>query len=89
LHNCPDFNEEKGISMIINWVTTKAQQFLPEQNAGLDELNVSFDFALSPEMMELLYAQDEACSDAGQQDEAESATVIKLVDLDEYELALT
>jgi hypothetical protein len=89
LHNRPHFNEEKGISMIINWVTTKAQQFLPEQDAGLDELNVSFDFALSPEMMALLYAQDEACTDAGQQDEAENATVIRYVGLDEYELALT
>jgi hypothetical protein len=75
--------------MIIDWVTAKAQQFLPEQDAGLDELNVSLDFALSPEIMELLYAQDEACTDAGQQDEAENATVIRHVGLDEYELALT
>lgn len=75
--------------MIINWVAAKAQQFLPEQDAGLDELNVSFDFALSPEIMELLYAQDEACTDAGQQAEAENATFIRHVDLDEYELALT
>ena len=51
--------------MIINWVTTKAQQFLPEQDAGLDELNVSFDFALSPEIMDLLYAQNDDCMDAG------------------------
>jgi hypothetical protein len=75
--------------MIINWVTTKAQQFFPEQDAGLDELNVSFDFALSTEIMELLYAQDVACTDAGQQAEADNATVIRHVDLDEYELALT
>jgi hypothetical protein len=75
--------------MIINWVTAKAQQFLPEQDAGLDELNVSFDFALSPEIMELLYAQNEACADADQQAEADTATVIKHVNLDEYELALT
>jgi hypothetical protein len=75
--------------MIINWVTAKAQQFLPEQDAGLDELNVSFDFALSPEIMELLYAQNEACADAGQQAEADTATVIRHVNLDEYELALT
>ncbi|MGZ5576962.1 MAG: hypothetical protein ACXWEV_08770 [Methylobacter sp.] len=47
--------------MIINWVTTKAQQFLPGQDAGLDELNVSFDFALSPEIMDLLYAQNDGC----------------------------
>lgn len=44
--------------MIINWVATKAQQFLAVQDAGLDELNGSFDFALSPEIMNLLYAQN-------------------------------
>jgi hypothetical protein len=75
--------------MIINWVTSKAQQFLPEQDAELDELNVSFDFALSPEIMELLYAQNEACTDTSQQTEADSVTVIRHVGLDEYELALT
>ena len=51
--------------MIINWVATKAQQFLPVQDAGLDELNVSFDFALSAEIMDLLYAQNDDCMDAG------------------------
>ncbi len=51
--------------MIINWVTTKARQFLPVQDAGFDEFNVSFDFALSPEIMNLLFAQNDDCTDAG------------------------
>ncbi len=45
--------------MIINWVAAKAQQFLPVQDTGLDEFNSSFDFALSPEIMNLLYAQND------------------------------
>ena len=85
-HNQPDFNEKKGISMIINWVATKAQQFLTKQD---DELNASFDFALSPEMMDLLYAQNDNCMDAGQQSEADNVIAIRQVELDEYELALT
>jgi len=51
--------------MIIKWMTTKARQFLPVQDAGFDELNVSFDFALSPEIMNLLFAQNDDCMDAG------------------------
>lgn len=51
--------------MIINWVAAKAQQFLPVQDAGLDELSVNFDFALSAEIMELLYAQNDDCMEAG------------------------
>ncbi|MDO9048572.1 MAG: hypothetical protein Q7U66_12665 [Methylobacter sp.] len=51
--------------MIINWMAAKAQQFLPAHDTGLDELNVSFDFALSPEIMNLLYAQNDDCMDAG------------------------
>jgi hypothetical protein len=51
--------------MIINWAAAKAQQFLPIQDTELDELSVSFDFALSAEMMGLLYAQNDACMDAG------------------------
>ena len=80
--------------MIIDWVTTKAQQFLPEQDAGLDELNVSFDFALSPEIMDLLYAQNDDCMDAGAVAEADqptedlNTTAITHFELDEYELAL-
>lgn len=41
--------------MIINWVAAKAQQFLPVQDAEIDELSVDFDFALSAEIMDLLY----------------------------------
>lgn len=90
--------------MIINWVATKAQQFLPVQDAGLDELNLSFDFALSPEIMNLLYAQNDAGMDAGdraptvgdsravaeegQQAEDVNPTAIVQFALDEHELAL-
>ncbi|PPK74081.1 hypothetical protein B0F87_11111 [Methylobacter tundripaludum] len=90
--------------MIINWVATKAQQFLPVQDAGLDELNLSFDFALSPEIMNLLYAQNDACINAGdraqtlgdsgavaeedQQAEGVNPTAIVQFALDEHELAL-
>ncbi|HEY8160372.1 MAG TPA: hypothetical protein VIF10_16895 [Methylobacter sp.] len=91
--------------MIINWVTTKAQQFLPEQDAGLDELNVSFDFALSSEIMDLLYAQNDDCmgaeavdgdcihaeavAEASHPAEDADATAVIRFELDEYELALT
>ncbi|WP_333873967.1 hypothetical protein [Methylobacter sp.] len=81
--------------MIINWVATKAQLFLPEQD---DELNVGFDFALSPEIMNLLYAQNDRSMDAGDreaiaetgQQEAEdaNATFVTRFVLDEHELAL-
>lgn len=90
--------------MIINWVATKAQRFLAVQDAGLDEPNVGFDFALSPEMMNLLYAQNDACMDAGdrtptlgdsgavaeagQQTEDLNAATITQFVLDEHELAL-
>ncbi len=78
--------------MIINWVAAKAQQLLPAQNAGLDEL--SFDFALSAEVMDLLYAKNDGCmapgavAEAGQQDEAANMNGIIRVALDEHELAL-
>jgi hypothetical protein len=78
--------------MIINWVTAKAQQFLPGQDAELDELNVSFDFALSPEIMDLLYAQNDDCMDAAVAEAgqpAEDAAAITQFGLDEHELALT
>jgi hypothetical protein len=91
-HNRPVFNKRKGIAMIINWVTTKARQFLPGQDAGLDELNVSFDFALSPEIMDLLYAQNDDCMDAAVAEAgqpAEDAAAITQFELDEHELALT
>lgn len=53
--------------MIINWVAAKAQQFLPVHDTGLDELSVNFDFALSAEIMELLYlyGQSNGGMDAG------------------------
>jgi hypothetical protein len=79
--------------MIINWVAEKALQFLPIQDTDLDELSVNFDFALSAEIMGLLYAQNDDCMDAEivaeavQQDEANSFTLPQFA-LDEYELAL-
>jgi len=72
--------------MIINWGTNKAQQLLTKQD---DELNASFDFALSPEMMALLYAQNADCMNASQPAENVNATAIMQFELDEYELALT
>lgn len=68
--------------MIINSVAAKAQQFSPVQDAGLDELSANFDFALSAEIMDLLYTQNAA----GQQ--AEAATAMLQFALDEHELAL-
>ena len=70
--------------MIIDWVTAKAQQFLPVQDAGLDELSVSFDFALSSEIMGLLYAQNAP----DQQTEVAGDATITRTALDEHELAL-
>ncbi|MFI3154577.1 MAG: hypothetical protein QX199_00325 [Methylococcaceae bacterium] len=70
--------------MIIDWVAAKAQQFLPVQDAGLDELSVSFDFALSSEIMGLLYAQNEPDQ---QTEVADDATITRTA-LDEHELAL-
>ena len=69
--------------MIINWLAAVAQQFLPVEDAGLDEheLSISFDFALSGEFMDLLYAKNAACQ------QAETATIPQFA-LDEHELAL-
>lgn len=67
--------------MIINWLATKAQQFLPVQDAGPDELSVSFDFALSSEIIALMHAQNESTQ------QADAATVTQCA-LDEHELAL-
>ncbi len=47
--------------MMINWAVAKVQQFLPIVDAGLDELSVSFDFALSAEVMDLLYTKNDGC----------------------------
>lgn len=69
--------------MIINWLTAKAQQFLPTDDAELDELSSTFDFALSDEIMGLLYAHNQQSPQA---ETAESA--ITRFALDEHELAL-
>lgn len=63
LHN-QHLTKQKGVLMIIDWVAAKVQYFLPGQNAGLDELSTFFDFALSPEMTDLLYAQNDGRMDA-------------------------
>ena len=94
-----NLTRQKGTLMIINWVATKTQRFLPIQNAEPDELSVNFDFALSAEIMDLLYAQNDGCLDAGratQRAVAEDSQQIKEADaiaiircaLDEHELAL-
>ncbi|MFZ2406449.1 MAG: hypothetical protein WAW41_15040 [Methylobacter sp.] len=64
---------------MINWVTEKAQQFLPAQDTELDEheLSIGFDFALSAEIMELQYASQQA----------KAAPTTRFA-LDEHELAL-
>lgn len=65
--------------MIINWLAEKAQQFLPTQDTGLDEheLSLSFDFVISAEIMDLQYASQQA-----------RATAATRFALDEHELAL-
>ncbi len=70
--------------MIINRLTALAQQFLPEQNAEPDELSVNFDFALSAEMLDVLYAQNQAV----QLVQAANAGPYTRVELDEHERAL-
>jgi len=84
--------------MIINWMASKTQLFLPEQD---DEFYLGLDFALSPEIMGLLYAQNDDCTDAEEkgvtqhaiaepvQQETEYADAfIAQFELDEHELAL-
>lgn len=70
--------------MITNWIAEKTQPFLPISADELDELTVSFDFALSPEMMAMLYAQNAPCPPA------KTAAVITPTsgELDEHERAL-
>jgi glycerol-3-phosphate responsive antiterminator len=70
--------------MIINWVAAKAQLFLPVQDAGLDELSINFDFALSAEIMGFLHTKNAV----SQQAEADNTAVITRFILDEHELAL-
>lgn len=67
--------------MIIDWVAAKAQQFLPAED---DELSVNFDFALSAEIADLLYAQNQA---AGQVEAVNTGATLRFA-LDEHELAL-
>lgn len=67
-----------------NWVTEKTQQSLPAYDAELDELSVNFDFALSAEILDLLYAQNAA----GQRRKTASKLSITRLALDEHELAL-
>lgn len=79
--------------MIINWLAEKTQQFLAIQDTNLDELSVNFDFALSAEIMGLLYVQNggsldaEAITETALQDEANSVALPQFT-LDEHELAL-
>ncbi|MEY3879913.1 MAG: hypothetical protein RIQ94_708 [Pseudomonadota bacterium] len=70
--------------MVITWVTTKAQQFLVAEDAELDALSVNFDFALSAEMLDLLYQQKAAA----QLPQVTKSAVVIPVTLDEHELAL-
>ncbi len=65
--------------MTINWLAAVAQQFLPVEDAGLDEheLSISFDFALNAEVMDLVYAKNTA----------NAATTMQFA-LDEHEQAL-
>ena len=71
--------------MIINWIAAKAQLFLPAQDAGLDELSINFDFALSAEIIDLLYAKNAVSQ---QTEEATNTAAITRFALDEHELAL-
>ncbi|MGZ4971018.1 MAG: hypothetical protein ACXV8O_17140 [Methylobacter sp.] len=81
--------------MIIDWMASKTQLFFPEQD---DEFYLGLDFALSPEIMNLLYAQNDDCVDAAtqqliaepaqQEAEEDADAFIAQFELDEYELAL-
>jgi hypothetical protein len=83
--------------MIIEWMAGKARLFLPEQD---EEFNVGFDFALSPEIMRLLYAQNDDCmatelkgavqtiAEPAQQETEDRDAFIAQFELDEHELAL-
>lgn len=70
--------------MVITWVATKAQQFLAAEDAELDALSVNFDFALSAEMLDLLYQQKAAA----QLPQMTKLTAVPRITLDEHELAL-
>lgn len=70
--------------MMINWLAAKAELFFPVPEAGLDELGVNFDFALSAEIVDWLYAQNAAVH---QVRTANSGAMLRF-DLDEHELAI-
>ena len=83
-HNQADVNQTTGLVMIINWVAAKALPYLTLYDAELDELSVDFDFALSAEIMAMLYAQNTTCTPA----EVAGTIGIRSCSLDEHELAL-
>lgn len=67
--------------MIINWLAAKALPYLTRDDAELDEFSVDFDFALSAEIMAMLYAQNTRCAPA-------EAVRLSSSALDEHERAL-
>jgi hypothetical protein len=71
--------------MIINWFATKAQQLFLVQDTEPDELSEDFDFALSAEMMALLYAKNVL----QQRNYTITKDAFSQFALDEHELALT
>lgn len=56
-HNRPDLTEPKGLLMMTDWLAAVTERLLPARNAEPDELSIDFDFALSAEMMDWLYAR--------------------------------
>lgn len=65
--------------MITNWVAAAAELLSPRQYAETDELSVDFDFALSAEIMDWLYARHAADRQPKNSDVAAAV-------LDEHEL---
>jgi hypothetical protein len=70
--------------MMTNWLAAKMQQFSPVSDAGLDELGDNFDFALSAEIADWLYAKNAA----GHQAKIAHAGAMLRFDLDEHEQAI-
>ncbi|MFU8788009.1 MAG: hypothetical protein ACNA7G_03210 [Methylobacter sp.] len=68
--------------MIINWLSAKALPYLMIDDAEPDELSVDFDFALSTEIMAMLYAQNTTYAPA-------ETMGLRPCALDEHELALS
>lgn len=71
--------------MIIDWIATKTQYFFLAQDFEPDELSENFDFALSSEMMALLYAKNAV----QQRNHSTRKDSFSQFALDEHELALT